>query len=253
MSRTVLEVEGLSKTYENANHAVRALKNVSFSLKKAEFVAVMGTSGSGKSTLLHILSALDKPTSGTIKLNGEPCRHIFQEPEASRYRLKNVGFVHQSFNLLKDLSAEDNIAVPLILLGEPESSIRARVEEVLGMLGLSAFRRHRPVELSGGQQQRVAIGRAIIAKPPILLADEPTGNLDFNTTKEILNVLLDMRAERQQTILLVTHDPVVAASADRVLFFHDGEIRDEYVCGGMRDLDKILKMFRAIAEGRRGA
>jgi putative ABC transport system ATP-binding protein len=196
---------------------------------------------------------LDKPTSGSIKLNGQPCHHIFQEPEASRYRLKNVGFVYQSFNLLKDLSAEDNIAVPLILLGEPESSIKARVEEVLKMLGLFACRRHRPVELSGGQQQRVAIGRAIIAKPPILLADEPTGNLDFNTTKEIMDVLLNMRAERQQTILLVTHDPVVAASADRVLFFHDGEIRDEYVCSGMQDLDKILKRFRSIAEGRRGA
>ncbi len=253
MSQAVLEVEGLSKIYETSKHAVHALKNVSFSLKKAEFAVVMGTSGSGKSTLLHILSALDKPTSGTIKLHGQPCHHIFREPEASRYRLKNVGFVFQSFHLLKDLSAEDNIAVPLILQGEPESSVQARVEEVLSLLGLSAWRRHRPVELSGGQQQRVAIGRAIIANPPILLADEPTGNLDHNTSKEIMDVFLKMRAERQQTILLVTHDPVVAAAADRVLFFHDGEIVDEYICKGKQDLDNILKIFGTIAEGSREA
>jgi len=250
MSQTVLEVEGLSKTYENSMHVVHALKNVSFSLKKAEFAVIMGTSGSGKSTLLHILSALDKPTSGTIKLNGQPCHHIFREPEASRYRLKNVGFVFQAYNLLKDLSAEDNIAVPLVLQGEPEASIQAKVDEVLRILGLSAFRRHRPVELSGGQQQRVAIGRAIIANPPILLADEPTGNLDYNTSKEILDVFIKMREERQQTILLVTHDPVVAASADRVLFFHDGEIRDEYHCRGKQDLDNILRIFKTITEGR---
>jgi len=222
-------------------------------LKKAEFAAVMGTSGSGKSTLLHILGALDKPDAGTIKLRGQPCDHIFREPEASLYRLQNVGFVFQSFHLLKDLSAEDNIAVPLILQGERESVIKARVEEVLRMLGLEAWRRHRPVELSGGQQQRIAIGRAIVANPPLLLADEPTGNLDHNTTREILDVFLKMRDERQQTILLVTHDPVVAASADRVLFFHDGEIRDEYICDGRQDLDRILKIFKAIAGGRREA
>jgi len=253
MAQTVLEVEGLSKTYENPNHPVRALNNVSFSLKQAEFAVIMGTSGSGKSTLLHILSALDKPDSGTIKLNGQPCHHIFREPEASRYRLKNIGFVFQAFNLVKDLTAEDNISVPLILQGEPESAIQARVDEVLRLLGLSAWRRHRPVELSGGQQQRVAIGRAIVANPPLLLADEPTGNLDFNTSREIIDVFKKMKEERKQTILLVTHDPVVAASADRVLFFHDGEIRDEYVCTGRQDLDNILKRFKTITEGRRKA
>ena len=253
MSQTVLEVEGLSKTYAHPAHPVRALKNVSFSLKKAEFVAIMGTSGSGKSTLLHILGALDKPDAGTIKLHGRPCDDIFREPEASRYRLKHVGFVFQAFHLLKDLSAEDNIAVPLILQGERESAIKARVDEVLRMLGLAALRRHRPVELSGGQQQRIAIGRAIVGNPPLLLADEPTGNLDHNTSQEILDVFLNMRDKREQTILLVTHDPAVAASADRVLFFHDGEIRDEYQCRGKRDLDHILKMFKTITESRRGA
>jgi putative ABC transport system ATP-binding protein len=250
MSQAVLEVEGLSKTYEDSKHSVRALKNVSFSLNRAEFVVVMGTSGSGKSTLLHILSALDKPTSGTIKLNGQPCNNIFHEPEAAQYRLKNVGFVFQAYNLLKDLTAEDNIAVPLILQGEHEALIQSRVEDVLQLLGLFQWRRHRPVELSGGQQQRVAIGRAIIANPPILLADEPTGNLDYNTSKDIVDVFVRMRDEREQSILLVTHDPVVATSADRVLFFHDGEIWDEYICKGKQDLDNILRIFKSITEGR---
>jgi putative ABC transport system ATP-binding protein len=250
MSQAVLEVEGLSKTYEDSKHSVRALKNVSFSLNRAEFVVVMGTSGSGKSTLLHILSALDKPTSGTIKLNGQPCNNIFHEPEAAQYRLKNIGFVFQAYNLLKDLTAEDNIAVPLILQGEHEALIQSRVEDVLQLLGLFQWRRHRPVELSGGQQQRVAIGRAIIANPPILLADEPTGNLDYNTSKDIVDVFVRMRDEREQSILLVTHDPVVATSADRVLFFHDGEIWDEYICKGKQDLDNILRIFKSITEGR---
>ena len=249
MSEPILEVVGLTKTYEGQGHLVHALKDVSFKLDKSEFVVIMGTSGSGKSTLLHILSALDKPTSGKILLNGEENHHIFEEPAASLYRRKNIGFVFQSYNLLKDLSAEDNMAIPLILQGETEEIIKARLNEVLHLLGLAEWRRHRPVQLSGGQQQRVAIGRAIIANPPILLADEPTGNLDYNTSKEILDVFITMRDQLQQTILLVTHDPAVATYADRVLFFHDGEIWDEYQSQGEHDLVNILNIFKAMTEG----
>lgn len=249
MSVRILEVAGLTKTFEGQGHLVHALKDVSFHLGKGEFVVIMGTSGSGKSTLLNILSALDKPTAGSIKLNGEANSLLFEEPEASLYRRKNVGFVFQAYNLLKDLSAEDNIVIPLILQGEPESTIQAKLDEVLHLLGLTEWRRHRPVQLSGGQQQRVAIGRAIIANPPILLADEPTGNLDYNTSKEILDIFIEMRDQLQQSILLVTHDPVVATYADRVLFFHDGEIWDEYQCQGEQDLFNILNIFKTMTEG----
>lgn len=249
MNDVTLEVEDLSKTYEGHGHLVHAIRNVSFKLYRGEFVVIMGTSGSGKSTLLNILSALDKPTSGVFKLNGEAQHHIFEEPAASIYRQKNIGFIFQSYHLLKDLSAEDNIAVPLILQGESESNIRARLDQTIELLGLSQWRRHRPVQLSGGQQQRVAIGRAIISNPPILLADEPTGNLDYNTSKEILDVLIRMREQLQQSVLLVTHDPAVATCADRVLFFHDGQIVHEYQCKGEQDLESILSIFQMITEG----
>lgn len=248
MGAAVLEAVDLCKTYEGDGHAVQALKNVSFQMKKGEYVVIMGTSGSGKSTLLNLLGALDKPTSGTVRLNGEEHPGMFEEPEASLYRRKNIGFVFQSYQLLKDLSAEDNLAVPLILSGEPEDELRKKVNDMLDLLDLRRWRRHRPVQLSGGQQQRIAIGRALIGNPPILLADEPTGNLDYNTSKEILDLLLRMRETFGQTILLVTHNPVVAATADRVLFFHDGRIREEYRCRGKRDLERILDIFKTMNE-----
>ncbi|OEG00361.1 ABC transporter ATP-binding protein [Vulcanibacillus modesticaldus] len=244
-NHVVLSVNNLSKTYKGVGYEVKALKNVSFDLYKGELLAVMGTSGSGKSTLLSIIGALDEPNEGTITLNGEVNKNMFTEPYATDYRRENIGFIFQSFNLLKDLTVEENIALPLILKGTEEEEIDEQVQQMLELVGLTDWRSHRPVQLSGGQQQRVAIGRALIIQPPIVLADEPTGNLDFNTSTDILNVLVDMKNRFNQSIIMVTHDPYVAAYADRVLFFHDGQIVDLYKCTDrQKNMDNILKKFR---------
>ncbi|API92886.1 ABC transporter ATP-binding protein [Virgibacillus pantothenticus] len=248
MSEVILEVKNLTKEYKGQGFEVKALKNISFKINKGEFVVIMGTSGSGKSTLLNILSALDAPSSGTIKLNGELQEKLFKEPNASFYRQKNIGFVFQAYNLLKDLTVEDNIVIPLILQNMNREMIDERLEEILNVLGLTKWRKHRPTQLSGGQQQRVAIGRAIISQPPIILADEPTGNLDFNTSNEVLESLYEMKNRFNQTVLLVTHDPTVANYGDRVLFFHDGEIVGEYECRSENDLESILNIFKKITE-----
>ncbi|PZD97684.1 ABC transporter ATP-binding protein [Paenibacillus sambharensis] len=243
----VLSITNLSKRYEEAGHKVHALKHTSLHLKQGEFLAIMGTSGSGKSTFLNLVGALDSPNEGTIALNGRVHPDMFKEPYATQYRSENIGFIFQSYNLLKDLSVEENIALPLILKNIPVKEMKARVAEMVGLVGLSDWRKHRPVQLSGGQQQRVAIARALITKPPIILADEPTGNLDFNTTTEVLRVLGQMKEQLGQSIILVTHDPYVATFADRVLFFHDGQIAAEYICRkDEQDMDRILSRFRAI-------
>lgn len=245
----VLSVKNISKIYKGAGYAVKALKNVSFDLYNGELLAVMGTSGSGKSTLLNIIGALDEPNEGTITLNGEVAKNIFTEPFATQYRRENIGFIFQSFNLLKDLTVEENIALPLILKDIKKDIIDEQVEKMLELVGLTDWKNHRPFQLSGGQQQRVAIGRALITSPPIILADELTGNLDFNTSTDILNVLVDMKKRFNQSIIMVTHDPVVATYADRVLFFHDGQIVDTYSSTSNKDdIDNILNRFRKIME-----
>ncbi|HFJ9439672.1 MULTISPECIES: ABC transporter ATP-binding protein [Bacillus] len=249
MSEIVLAVQGLSKTYESVDTNVRALQNVSLELNKGELLAVMGTSGSGKSTLLNILGALDKPDEGVVYVNGEVPKNMFVEPYATEYRRDNIGFIFQSFHLLKDLSVEENIALPLILSVDSEEEIREKTNKILDVLGLVNWRNHRPVQLSGGQQQRVAIGRALITSPPIVLADEPTGNLDFNTSNDILRVLVDMKQRFNQSMILVTHDPHIATYADRVLFFHNGENVDDYTCThGVNDMNTILDKFKKLLE-----
>ncbi|MGZ7151386.1 ABC transporter ATP-binding protein [Bacillus sp. BC08] len=249
MSEVVLAVQDLSKTFESADTNVRALQNVSLELNKGEFLAVMGTSGSGKSTLLNILGALDKPDEGVVYVNGEVPNNMFVEPYATEYRRDNIGFIFQSFHLLKDLSVEENIALPLILSADSEEEIREKTNKILDVLGLVNWRNHRPAQLSGGQQQRVAIGRALITSPPIVLADEPTGNLDFNTSNDILRVLVDMKQRFNQSMILVTHDPHIATYADRVLFIHDGENVDDYTCThGVNDMNIILDKFKKLME-----
>ncbi|EJS70033.1 ABC transporter ATP-binding protein [Bacillus wiedmannii] len=249
MSEVVLAVQDLSKTYESVDTNVRALQNVSLELNKGELLAIMGTSGSGKSTLLNILGALDKPDEGVVYVNGEVPNNMFVEPYATEYRRDNIGFIFQSFHLLKDLSVEENIALPLILSADSEEEIREKTNKILDVLGLVNWRNHRPVQLSGGQQQRVAIGRALITSPPIVLADEPTGNLDFNTSNDILRVLVDMKQRFNQSMILVTHDPHIATYADRVLFFHDGENVDDYTCThGVNDMNIILDKFKKLLE-----
>ncbi|WP_110930384.1 ABC transporter ATP-binding protein [Paenibacillus bouchesdurhonensis] len=245
----LLSVNNLCKTYTAAESRISALKDITFDLKKSELLIVMGTSGSGKSTLLQIIGALDSPDQGTISLNGVLQDKMFMEPYATQYRSENIGFIFQSFHLLKDLSVEENIALPLILKGASGSEIKRKVNEMLDLVGLTSWRKQRPMQLSGGQQQRVAIGRSLIMRPPIILADEPTGNLDFNTSREILNVLIEMNKQLNQSIILVTHDANVAAYGDRILFFHDGEIVDTYVKNTEEaDMDCIMDKLRSIME-----
>lgn len=244
----ILEVKNLTKVYKGEGYEITALNDISFQLGAGEMVAVMGTSGSGKSTLLNILGALDEPTIGTIKLKGMLSKDMFHEPQASAYRRDNIGFIFQAFHLLKDLSVEENIALPLVLKGLTSDVIDLKVNSIVELLDLTTWKKHRPVQLSGGQQQRVAIGRAIITEPPIILADEPTGNLDFNTSEVILDTLVITKNKLNQSILLVTHDPNVATYADRVLFFHDGSIINTYTCSGNSDLDHILEKFKLITK-----
>lgn len=245
----LLSVKNLRKTYESNGNQVNALSDVSFDLFEGELLAVMGTSGSGKSTLLNILGAMDSPTAGEVSLNGSYRKDMFKEPAATTYRRENIGFIFQAFNLLKDLSVEENIALPLILKDTDDDEINTRVQHMLEKVGLTNWRKHRPVELSGGQQQRVAIARALITSPPIVLADELTGNLDFNTTTDILSILVNMKEQLNQSIIMVTHDAYVATYADRVLFFHDGSIVDEYSCSQTEDdMGIILQKFKRIME-----
>lgn len=245
----VLSIQNLTKIYETVGENVTALDDITLNLYEGELLAVMGTSGSGKSTLLNIVGAMDQPTSGEVRLKGYYNEAMFTEPKATVYRRDNVGFIFQSFNLLKDLSVEENMAIPLILRNLEQSEIEHKVHEMLKVTGLEKWRMHRPVELSGGQQQRVAIGRALITSPPIVLADELTGNLDFNTSTDILRTLIEMKEQFNQSIMMVTHDPSVATYADRVLFFHDGKIVDEYTCQKTEyDMDIILQRFQLILE-----
>lgn len=249
----VLSVEELVKTYESGKNKVQALKSISLTLHECEMLAIMGSSGSGKSTLLNLIGALDSPTSGKILIKGQEIQDYHIEPHATKYRSENIGFIFQAYNLLKDLTVEENIALPLILKDVNKKEIKSKTTEMIELVGLSKWKTHRPVELSGGQQQRVAIARALITSPPIILADEPTGNLDYNTTIEILDIIKAMKEKLKQSIILVTHDPMVASYADRVIFLSDGNIIYEYTKDSEKgDISQILDKFRKILEVRNG-
>ncbi len=219
----ILNVRHLCKTYGKVEARVDALKDVSFSLKKGEFVAVIGESGSGKSTLLNCIGALDLPTSGTVWLDGE---NLFSLDEEKRtiYRRRNIGFVFQSFQLVAELDVEQNLMFPLLL--DYQKPDPKKIDEMLEVLGLSGRRHHLPGELSGGQQQRVAIGRALITRPKLILADEPTGNLDSKNSQDVMELLVRASREYQQTILMITHNRNLSSSVDRVLRVRDGVVTD---------------------------
>lgn len=223
MIMNILEVQNLCKTYGKGEAQVRALDNVSFSVGKGEFIAIVGESGSGKSTLLNVVGALDNPTSGKVMTCG---KDIFSMPEKKLtvFRRQNIGFIFQSFNLIPELNVEQNITFPLLL--DYQKPDQKYVEELLGILGLKERRKHLPSQLSGGQQQRVAIGRALAARPAIIMADEPTGNLDSKNSQEVITLLKSMSAKYRQTILMITHNENHAEKADRVLRMTDGRLRD---------------------------
>lgn len=219
----ILKVQQLCKTYGSGEAKVEALKNVSFSLEKGQFAAVVGESGSGKSTLLNCIGALDTPTSGKIQIDGQD---LFSMKEEKRtiFRRRNIGFIFQSFQLVPELDVEQNIIFPLLLdYKKPE---QAKVEEILEVLGLTARRHHLPSQLSGGQQQRVAIGRALITKPKLILADEPTGNLDSKNSSDVIALLTQASRRYQQTILMITHNSNLTASVDRVFRVRDGVLKE---------------------------
>lgn len=217
----ILKAENLVKVYGSGETAVKALNSVSLEVKKGEFVAVVGQSGSGKSTLLHILGAMDSPTSGSLTVDGEDVFALKGEALAE-YRRRKVGFVFQFFNLLPVMTAKENIIVPLSLDGKaPDEDY---LKEIAETMGISDRLNHYPHQLSGGQQQRVAIARAMITKPSVILADEPTGNLDSASGKEILSLLKSTIKKYGQTLILITHDSSVAAEADRIITIKDGKL-----------------------------
>lgn len=221
---SILEVSGLRKVYTSrlGGSRVEALRNVSFTVEQGEYVAIMGESGSGKTTLLNILAALDEPTAGTVRLDGHELGKI-RERDAAAFRRDNLGFVFQEFNLLDTFTLEDNIYLPLVLMGMSYEDMRARLLPVARELGLTELLKKYPYEVSGGQKQRAAVARAIITEPKLLLADEPTGALDSGSTDELLRLFADIN-RAGQTILMVTHSVKAASRAGRVLFIKDGQV-----------------------------
>lgn len=214
----LLEVHKICKTYGSGEAAVRALKGVSFSVPKGEYVAIVGESGSGKSTLLNMIGALDTPTSGKVLIDGQDT-FAMKERNLTVFRRRNIGFIFQSFNLIPELTVEQNIMFPVLL--DYQKPDRNYLEELLTVLHLRERRSHLPSQLSGGQQQRVAIARAIAARPPVILADEPTGNLDSVSGRAVMELLLELNRQGR-TVLLITHDPAIAACAPRVVQVRDG-------------------------------
>ncbi|KAB2446959.1 ABC transporter ATP-binding protein [Bacillus thuringiensis] len=232
----VVRLENVVKTYGEGETQVQALKGINLSIRRGEFVTIVGASGSGKSTLLHILGGLDRPSSGNVFIGNENI-YNYKDNELSIFRRRKVGFIFQFFNLIPVLNVQENIALPALL--DEEQVDDHYLDEIIRTLGLNERRDHLPSELSGGQQQRVSIGRSLINKPDIILADEPTGNLDTKNTKEVLNLLKVTAKKYNQTVILITHDPAIASNSDRIITITDGMIisdkqlvQNQEKCGG---------------------
>ena len=220
----ILKVENLTKTYGKENSKVVALDNVSFSVEKGEFVAIVGASGSGKSTLLHLMGGVDTPTSGKVFIDGKDIYKLSSDNLAI-FRRREVGLIYQFYNLIPILTVEENIILPLLLDGKKVDKFE--LDEMIKLLGLERRKKHLPNELSGGQQQKTSIGRALITKPAIVLADEPTGNLDSKSSDEVVNLLKRLNKDYKQTIIMITHNLDIASVADRIITIEDGRIVKE--------------------------
>ena len=249
---SILAVKGLKKVYTTrfGSNKIEALKNVNFSVEEGEFVAVMGESGSGKTTLLNILAALDKPTSGSVILDGMDLLNI-KESQIATFRRDNLGFVFQEFNLLDTFSLEDNIYLPLVLAGKSYEEMKKRLKPIAAELGISEILKKYPYEISGGQKQRAAVARALITNPRLVLADEPTGALDSKSTDELLRLFCEIN-NRGQTIIMVTHSVKAASHASRILFIKDGEVFHQIYRGDCTETQlyqKISDTLTLLATG----
>lgn len=253
---SILQTSGVTKHYTMGEVTVKALSGVDFAVAEGEFVAIMGPSGSGKSTLLHLLGGLDGPSDGEVTLAGKQLSKL-GDKQVTLIRRHNVGFIFQFFNLLPTLSAEENVALPLLIDGQNVKKHQDKVEHLLQLVGLADRKGHKPDQLSGGQQQRVAIARAFVTDPAIVLADEPTGNLDSKTGDEILQLLRRSCDELGQTIVMVTHDAKAASYADRVVFLMDGQIADNLKLTNdqaedVRQIQRHLRALELKVENRAG-
>jgi putative ABC transport system ATP-binding protein len=246
----ILEAHDLTKRFELGESTVEALKGVSLAVQPGEFVALMGPSGSGKSTLLQLLGGLDQPTTGAVVFEGEDISHL-SDDDATRLRRERTGFVFQAFNLIPLLNVRENIALPFTIAGQDHArgELADRLRDVVELVDLTGKEHHKPDQLSYGEQQRVAVARALVTRPALLFADEPTGNLDYTTGMEILDALWRSCHERGQTIVLVTHDAKAAAYADRVLVVGDGRIRDTIELGRRADHDATVLIGRLAQLG----
>jgi putative ABC transport system ATP-binding protein len=241
--KQLIEVTDLKKTYQTGRVTFEALKGVSLELAEGDFVAVMGHSGSGKSTLLHMIGGLDRPTAGSVRV-GKYALNRMNETALAKFRRAHVGFVFQFFNLVDNLTVRANVELPALLMRKKDKrAIRSRSGELLERLGIAAQTHKHPWELSGGEQQRVAIARALINDPTLLLADEPTGNLDSTSGQDVLGILSECH-DQGQTILMVTHDPLAAARAARVLFLHDGQLVGYTTGGNAKQIAEQLTEFK---------
>ncbi len=239
--KPVIQVKDLYKIYRVGENKVRALNGVDFAIYKGEFCSIIGTSGSGKSTLLNMLAGLEKPTKGEVIIAGEHME-TKTENQLVKFRREHIGFIFQSFNLLPMLNAMENVALPLTFQGMDKKKRTARAKEALRLVGLTKHSGHKPTQMSGGQQQRVGIARALVVEPEIIFADEPTGNLDSNTSREVMNLMKQVVREQKQTLVMVTHDTYLAGFADRIFHIKDGKIiRIE---DNRQDANREIEMFQ---------
>jgi putative ABC transport system ATP-binding protein len=248
---TAVETRGLTKVYGSGDTAVHALDGVSIEIARGEMLAIMGPSGSGKSTLLHLLGALETPTSGAIALAGRRYEGL-GDTELTALRRDTIGFVFQFFNLLPPLTAEENVLLPALIAGRGDAAMRSHAANLLARVGLADRSSHLPSELSGGEQQRVSIARALLMEPELVLADEPTGNLDSRSSAEVLELLGELNRTEGHTIVMVTHDPAVAATAGRVLFLRDGRVAGELEGGSAQRVGDNLTSLEGDEDGAPG-